>query len=395
MIKFTGIDEIVAIRRDIHAHPELCYEEHRTAALIEQKLKEWDIACTGGIGKTGVVGSIKAGTSNKTIGLRADMDALPMQEENNFAHRSRHDGKMHGCGHDGHTAILLAAARHLSENRNFDGTVRFIFQPAEEGGAGAKAMIEDGLFERFPCDAVFGLHNWPGMPEGSFGYRAGPLMASSNIFRINIRGKGGHAAAPQDSADPVPVIAQLVQALQTVVSRNIRPIDAAVLSITQIHAGTASNVIPDHGWIGGAVRAFSDEVVDLIEARMKQLAAQIANAFGCTSEVTFERRYPALVNSEAETELCAEVMRGLYGAEKSVEYVFEHEPVMPSEDFAFMLQKRPGSYIFLGNGDGSHRQPDHGLGPCLLHNPSYDFNDNLLGIGASFWVRLTEKYLSK
>ena len=378
MIQFTGIDEIVAIRREIHAHPELCYEEHRTAALVEKKLKEWGIECTTGVGKTGVVGSIKSGTSSKTIGLRADMDALPMQEENNFAHRSRHDGKMHGCGHDGHTAILLAAAKHLSENRNFDGTVRFIFQPAEEGGAGAKAMIEDGLFERFPCDAVFGLHNWPGMPEGSFGYRAGPLMASSNVFRINIRGKGGHAAAPQDSADPVPVIAQLVQALQTVVSR---------------HAGTASNVIPDHGWIGGAVRAFTDEVVDLIEARMNKLAAQIAEAFSCTSEVIFERRYPALVNSEAETKLCAEVMRSLYGEEKSAEYVFEHEPVMPSEDFSFMLQEKPGCYVFLGNGDGSHRQPDHGLGPCLLHNPSYDFNDNLLGIGASFWVRLTEKYL--
>ncbi|NLY63972.1 MAG: amidohydrolase [Alcaligenaceae bacterium] len=393
MIPFPGLDEIVAIRRDIHAHPELCYEENRTAALVEKKLKEWGIECTTGIGVTGVVGSITAGDSGKVIGLRADMDALPMQEENNFAHRSRYDGKMHGCGHDGHTAILLAAARHLSETRNFNGTVRFIFQPAEEGGAGAKAMIDDGLFERFPCDAVFGMHNWPGMIEGGFSYRAGPLMASSNIFRIDLHGKGGHAAAPQDSADPIPAITQLVQSLQTIVSRNLRPIDAAVLSVTQIHSGTATNVIPDHAWIAGAVRAFSNEAVDLVEERMQTLAAHIAASHGCTSEVVFERRYPALVNSEAETALCAEVMRELYG-EKNAEYVFESEPVMPSEDFAFMLQELPGSYVFLGNGDGSHRQPDHGLGPCMLHNPSYDFNDRLLGIGASYWVRLAEKYLS-
>ncbi len=394
MIEIKNLQEMVTLRRDIHAHPELAYEENRTADVIARTLSRWGIPHETGIGKTGIVATLKAGESSRTIALRADMDALPMQEENHFAHRSTHDGKMHGCGHDGHTTMLLTAAHHLNETRNFDGTVHFIFQPAEEGAAGAKAMLDDGLLERFPCDAIFGMHNWPGLPEGAFGYRSGPLMASSNVFKITVHGKGGHAAAPHDCVDPVPAIAQIAVALQTIVSRSIRPIDPVVLSITQIHTGSANNVIPDSGWLAGAVRGFSDAVVDKVEARIRELAGQISAAFGCACDVHFDRKYPPLVNTPAETDFCRQVMQQMYG-EKSVEMVREHVQVMPSEDFSFFLRELPGSYVFLGNGDGSHREPDHGLGPCMLHNPSYDFNDNLIPIGASYWIRLTEAYLAK
>jgi hippurate hydrolase len=393
MLEIKNLQEMVDVRRDIHAHPELAYEENRTAQVICRKLKEWGIPYEAGIGKTGVVATIRAGSADKAIALRADMDALPMQEENRFAHRSQHDGKMHGCGHDGHTTMLLTAAHYLNETRNFDGTVHLIFQPAEEGAAGAKAMLDDGLLERFPCEAIFGMHNWPGLPEGAFGYRSGPLMASSNVFKITVSGKGGHAAAPADCADPVPAIAQIAVALQTIVSRSVRPIDPAVLSITQIHTGSANNVIPDSGWLAGAVRCFSDDVIDVMEKRMRELATQIASSFGCTCEVEFDRRYPPLVNTPDETEFCRQVMESLYG-ERSADMVRENVQVMPSEDFSFFLRERPGSYVFLGNGEGSHREPDHGLGPCMLHNPSYDFNDNLIPIGASYWIRLTEMYLA-
>nr|WP_225591282.1 M20 aminoacylase family protein [Achromobacter sp. ACM01] len=391
VLELSNLDEIVALRRDIHMHPELCYEEHRTAKVVADTLRGWGIETHTGIAKTGVVGVIKRGTSDRAIMLRADMDALPMQEENQFEHRSRHDGKMHGCGHDGHTAMLLAAARHLQAEGGFDGTVYLCFQPAEEGGAGGRAMIQDGLFERFPCEAVFGLHNWPGLPAGSIGVCSGPMMAAANGFKITVRGKGGHAAAPQDCSDPVPALFAIGQSLQTILTRSKRPLDAAVLSITQVQAGgSVINVIPNSAWLGGSVRAYSTAVVDLIERRMNEIAGNIAAAHGCEADVFFERRYPALVNTVAETEFCMEVIREVVGEDKAMVI----EPAMASEDFAFLLQEKPGCYVFLGNGDGEHRMAGHGLGPCMLHNASYDFNDSLIPAGASYWVRLAQRYLA-
>jgi len=391
VLELSNLEEIVALRRDIHMHPELCYEEHRTAKVVADTLRGWGIETHTGIAKTGVVGVIKRGTSDRAIMLRADMDALPMQEENQFEHRSRHDGKMHGCGHDGHTAMLLAAAQHLQTAGGFDGTVYLCFQPAEEGGAGGRAMIQDGLFTRFPCEAVFGMHNWPGLPAGSFGVCAGPMMAAANGFKITVKGKGGHAAAPQDCADPVPALFAIGQSLQTILTRSKRPLDAAVLSITQVQAGgTVINVIPNTAWLGGSVRAYSTDVVDLIERRMNEIAGNIAAAHGCEADVFFERRYPALVNTVAETEFCMNVMREVVGDERALTI----EPAMASEDFAFLLQEKPGCYVFLGNGDGEHRMAGHGLGPCMLHNASYDFNDALIPAGASYWVRLAQRYLA-
>lgn len=387
----TNLDEIVALRRDIHMHPELCYEEHRTAKVVADTLRGWGIETHTGIAKTGVVGVIKRGTSDRAIMLRADMDALPMQEENQFEHRSRHDGKMHGCGHDGHTAMLLAAAHHLQTAGGFDGTVYLCFQPAEEGGAGGRAMIQDGLFTRFPCEAVFGMHNWPGLPAGAFGVCSGPMMAAANGFKITVKGKGGHAAAPQDCNDPVPALFAIGQSLQTILTRSKRPLDAAVLSITQVQAGgSVINVIPNTAWLGGSVRAYRTEVVDLIERRMNEIAGNIAAAHGCEADVFFERRYPALVNTVAETDFCMEVMRDVVGEDRALTI----EPAMASEDFAFLLQEKPGCYVFLGNGDGEHRMAGHGLGPCMLHNASYDFNDSLIPAGASYWVRLAQRYLA-
>ena len=391
MLELSNLDEIVALRRDIHMHPELCYEEHRTAKVVADALRGWGIETHTGIAKTGVVGVIRCGTSDRAIMLRADMDALPMQEENQFDHRSRHDGKMHGCGHDGHTAMLLAAAQHLQTAGGFDGTVYLCFQPAEEGGAGGRAMIQDGLFTRFPCAAVFGMHNWPGLPAGSFGVCSGPMMAAANGFKITVKGKGGHAAAPQDCNDPVPALFAIGQSLQTILTRSKRPLDAAVLSITQVQAGgSVINVIPNTAWLGGSVRAYSTDVVDLIERRMKEIAGNIAAAHGCEADVFFERRYPALVNTVAETEFCMDVMRDVVGADRALVI----EPAMASEDFAFLLQEKPGCYVFLGNGDGEHRMAGHGLGPCMLHNASYDFNDSLIPAGASYWVRLAQRYLA-
>lgn len=391
MLELSNLDEIVALRRDIHMHPELCYEEHRTAKVVADALRGWGIETHTGIAKTGVVGVIRRGTSDRAIMLRADMDALPMQEENQFDHRSRHDGKMHGCGHDGHTAMLLAAAQHLQTAGGFDGTVYLCFQPAEEGGAGGRAMIQDGLFTRFPCEAVFGMHNWPGLPAGSFGVCSGPMMAAANGFKITVKGKGGHAAAPQDCNDPVPALFAIGQSLQTILTRSKRPLDAAVLSITQVQAGgSVINVIPNTAWLGGSVRAYSTDVVDLIERRMKEIAGNIAAAHGCEADVFFERRYPALVNTVAETEFCMDVMRDVVGEDRALVI----EPAMASEDFAFLLQERPGCYVFLGNGDGEHRMAGHGLGPCMLHNASYDFNDSLIPAGASYWVRLAQRYLA-
>jgi hippurate hydrolase len=382
--------EMAAIRRDLHAHPELCFEEVRTADVVAAKLTEWGIPIHRGLGTTGVVGIVKAGTSGRAIGLRADMDALPMQEFNTFAHTSQHQGKMHACGHDGHTAMLLAAAKHFATHRNFDGTVYLIFQPAEEGGGGAREMVKEGLFDKFPMQAVFGMHNWPGMEQGQFAVSAGPVMASSNEFKITIRGKAGHAAMPHNALDPVVVAAQMVQAFQTIVSRNLKPIDAGVISVTMVHAGEATNVIPDSCELQGTVRTFSLSVLDLIEQRMRVVAEHTASAFGMLCEFEFDRNYPPTINSVAESDFARGVMADLVGAER----VIAQEPTMGAEDFAYMLLEKPGCYAFLGNGDGAHRAMGHGGGPCMLHNPSYDFNDALIPLGASYWVRLAETWLA-
>ncbi len=381
--------EMTAIRRDIHAHPEIRYEENRTADVVAAKLESWGIRVVRGLGKTGVVGVLRNGQGTRSIGLRADMDALPIQEANRFAHRSRHDNRMHACGHDGHTTMLLAAAKHLSQHRNFDGTVNFIFQPAEEGGAGAKAMMDDGLFREFPCDAVFGMHNWPGFKAGQMGFCVGPTMASSNEFEITIEGRGAHAALPHLGVDPVIVATHVVQALQTIVSRNKKPIDTAVLSVTQIHSGDAYNVIPEQAVVRGTVRTFTIETLDLVERRMREITEKLPPVFGATGSMRFLRNYPPLVNHAKETAFCREVGADVVGVENALDF----EPTMGSEDFAFMLLEKPGCYVMLGNGEGTHREIGHGAGPCMLHNPSYDFNDELIPIGASYWVRLVEKFL--
>jgi amidohydrolase len=383
-------DEIRAIRRDIHAHPELCYEEQRTSDLVADQLRAWDIEVTRGLGKTGVVGVLRKGTGKRVIGLRADMDALPIPELNTFGHASQHPNKMHACGHDGHTAMLLGAAQYLSRHRDFDGTVVFIFQPAEEGGGGAKAMIEDGLFERFPVDAVFALHNWPGMPAGEFGARVGATQASSNEFEIRIKGSGSHAAIPHDGVDPVFTAMQIGTGLQSIMTRNKRPIDAAVLSITQIKAGHATNVIPDVATLGGTVRTFSVDVLDLIETRMKEIVAATAAAYRCTAEVEFVRNYPPTVNTEKETHFALGVMQDIVGMDKVETNI---DPTMGAEDFSYMLLEKPGCYAYIGNGVGAHREHGHGLGPCMLHNSSYDFNDEVLSLGATYWVRLVQRFL--
>ena len=380
---------MAAIRRDIHAHPELCFEEIRTADLVAQKLTEWGIPIHRGMGKTGVVGILKCGSSDRAIGLRADMDALPMQEFNHFDHASQHAGKMHACGHDGHVAMLLAAAQYLAKHRDFDGTVYFIFQPAEEGGGGAREMMRDGLFDKFPMQAVYGMHNWPGLKEGQFALSAGPVMASSNEFKITIHGKGCHAALPHNGIDPVLVACQMVQAFQTIISRNKKPVDAGVISVTMINAGEATNVVPDHCELQGTVRTFSLDVLDLLEQRMRDIAQHTCAAFGATCTFEFERNYPPTINHLAETSFARDVMTDIVGADN----VLAQEPTMGAEDFSYMLQAKPGAYCFIGNGDGGHREMGHGEGPCTLHNPNYDFNDRLIPLGATYWVKLVEASL--
>ena len=387
----TQAAAITAIRRDIHAHPELCFEENRTADMVAAKLSEWGIPVHRGLGTTGVVGIVKNGTSSRAVGLRADMDALPIQEFNTFKHASQHPGKMHACGHDGHVAMLLAAAQHFARHRNFDGTVYLIFQPAEEGGGGAREMIKDGLFDKFPMEAVFGMHNWPGEQVGKFAVSPGPVMASTAEFKITIRGKGSHAALPHNGIDPVPVACQMVQAFQTIISRNMKPIDAGVISVTMIHAGEATNVVPDSCELQGTVRAFREEVQDLIERRMQQVAEHVCAAHEAKCEFEFRRNYPATVNSAAEAEFARGVMASIVGPDN----VMVQEPTMGAEDFAFMLQAKPGAYCFIANGDGAHREMGHGAGPCMLHNPSYDFNDDLIPLGATYWVKLAEEWLAR
>lgn len=384
-----NISSIRNIRHDIHAHPELSFEEVRTADLVASTLSDWGIPIHRGLGKTGVLGIIKAGSSEQAIGLRADMDALPIQEHNRFAHASRHPGKMHGCGHDGHVAMLLAAARYLASHRHFDGTVYLIFQPAEEYGGGAHEMIKDGLFERFPMQAVYGMHNWPGLPVGQFAISPGPVMASSNTFHILVQGKGCHAALPHLGLDPVPVAAQIILALQTILTRNANPIDSGLISVTMVHGGEASNVIADNCELSGTVRTFSTALLDMIEQRMRDISEHICLAHGMTCEFEFTRNYPPTVNHVAPAVLARQAMAGVVGPDN----VLEQQPTMGAEDFAFMLQALPGCYCFIGNGEGDHRSAGHGAGPCTLHNASYDFNDDILTLGASYWVRLVEASL--
>lgn len=385
--------EMAAFRRDIHAHPELCFEEQRTADKVAQALDQLGIEVHRGLGKTGLVGvihgALQANGANRSIGFRADMDALPIQEVNTFEHASKYPGKMHGCGHDGHTAMLMAAARHLAKHREFAGTVYLIFQPAEEGGGGAREMIKDGLFERFDIDAVFAIHNWPGMPAGTLGVSPGPVMASSNEFAITIRGKGAHAAMPHLGLDPVPVACQLVQAFQTIVSRSVNPNDSAVISVTQINAGETTNVIPNTCQLAGTVRTFSNDVLDQIELQMQTLTANITAGFGMQADFEFVRNYPPTVNDGSASAFVRQAVTELLSPEQIVAQV----PTMGAEDFSYMLQEKPGAYIFLGNGSGDHRALGHGAGPCTLHNPSYDFNDNLLPIGAAVWVTLANAWL--
>lgn len=381
---------IAALRRDIHAHPELCFEEVRTADLVAHQLQSWGIEVHRGLGKTGLVGVIQGRPGPRALGLRADMDALPMTEHNHFAHASQHPGKMHACGHDGHTAMLLAAAQYLAGNRDFAGTVYLVFQPAEEGGGGAAAMMRDGLFTRFPMDAIFGMHNWPGMAAGQFAIKSGPCFASSNEFHIVIHGKGCHAAMPHLGIDPVPVACQMVQGFQSIITRNMRPIDTGVISTTMIQAGEATNVVPDFVTVQGTVRTFTSEVLDLIEERMRAVAEHTCAAYGARCDFSFHRNYPPTINHADETDFVRQVMTEVVG----VDNVLEFEPTMGAEDFSYYLQQKPGAYFLIGNGDGTHREGGHGMGPCMLHNPSYDFNDQLIPLGASLWVQLARRWLA-
>lgn len=390
---FADISRFVALRRDIHMHPELGFEEHRTSKIVADLLREWGIEVHTGVAGTGVVGVLKCGDGKRTIGLRADLDALPLQEENHFPHRSQHDGRMHACGHDGHTTMLLAAAWHLSKTRDFSGTVNFIFQPAEEmGKAGALKMIEDGLFERFPCEAVFALHNFAIEGVGSFALNHAALMASSNTWKVTMHGRGTHASLPHTGVDPVGAVIDLAQQLQSLVPRVIPSTERALLAVTQLRGSDAPNVIPDLASVGGTIRTFSVEATDKLEAGLRRLAEGVAQAHGCTAEIFFRRASPPVVNHEREARFAAEVMREVVGADR----VDEHLPaVMGAEDFAHMLRVKPGCYAFIGNGDGSHRLPDHGAGPCIIHNTSFDFNDEIIPIGASYYVRLVQRWLAQ
>jgi hippurate hydrolase len=374
--------ELVAFRRDLHAHPEVAFEEHRTAGRIAAELERLGIEVHRGLARTGVVGTLRAGDGTRAIGLRADMDALPIAEQNGFEHRSRHAGRMHACGHDGHATMLLGAARYLAATRRFDGIVHFIFQPAEENEGGGQVMVREGLFDRFPVEAVYGMHNWPGLPAGQFGLRPGPMMAGFNLFEIVVTGRGSHAAMPHQGTDPVVAGAALVQALQTLTSRNLSPLDSGVVSVTQFHAGDTWNVIPSEVVIRGTTRAFTPAVQDLLEDGLRRVCSGIAAGHGCQVAVRYERRYPALVNSEPQSRIAREVLESLVGADN---LRWGYEPTMGGEDFAFMLEARPGCYVFIGNGPGE--------GGCMLHNAHYDFNDDILALGASYWVRLVEHCL--
>jgi amidohydrolase len=379
------LPELAAWRQEIHAHPETAFEEKRTGDFVAARLRDFGIEVHRGLAGTGVVGTL-AGRhpGGRAIALRADMDALHIHEKNAVAYASTAPGKMHACGHDGHTTMLLGAARYLAETRNFAGTVHFIFQPAEENEGGGRVMVEDGLFERFPVEAVYGMHNWPGMAAGKFATRPGAMMASFDIFEIIVKGKGGHAALPHLGVDPVIAAAQIATGLQTIASRTINPLESAVVSVTQIHGGDTWNVIPDEVVLRGTARSFKPAVQKAIEAGIRRIAEGVAAAMGAGVELRYERRYPPTVNSPAETATALGIAAEIVGA-SNVDG--DLQPTMGSEDFAFMLQAKPGCYVFIGNGTG-----DKATG---LHNPHYDFNDEILPIGASYWARLVERVLDK
>ena len=384
LLDLPFLAELTALRRDIHAHPELAFNENRTADIVARELRAYGLEVHTGIAKTGVVGLLKAGSGKRMIGLRADMDALPLAEMNEFPHHSKYAGRMHACGHDGHTAILLGAARHLAANPDFDGTVAFIFQPAEESEGGAAVMIEDGLFERFPVESVFGLHNWPGIPVGQMAVMPGPVMAGTCAFEISVRGHGCHAAMPHQGIDTIVVGSHLVQALQTVVARNLHPCESAVVSVTQFHSGEAWNIIPEDAVLRGTIRAFKPEVQEQVERAIERLCNGVAATYGAQIGVRFDHRYPPTVNSAAEADFCRHVAAGVFGQEHVLTDVL---PSMGAEDFAYMLREKPGCYVWLGNGPGT--------GGCTLHNPHYDFNDDILALGVSYWAHLVHRALPK
>ncbi|MEX3968474.1 M20 aminoacylase family protein [Paraburkholderia sp. EG286B] len=375
-------EEMIALRHEIHAHPELGFEEFVTSDLVAQRLTEWGYEVHRGLGGTGVVGTLKVGDGKQRLGLRADMDALPIHENTGLDYASRIPGKMHACGHDGHTAMLLAAAKHLAQSRNFSGTLHLIFQPAEEGLGGAKRMLDEGLFERFPCDAVFAMHNMPGFPTGKLGFRAGPFMASSDTVIIDIDGRGGHGAVPHKAIDPVVVCANVVLALQTIVSRNVPPLDMAIVTVGAIHSGDAPNVIPQTAQMRLSVRALRPEVRDLLQERITALVHAQASAYGATARIDYQRRYPVLVNDAAMTAFAQDVARDWLGEDG---LIHDMAPLTGSEDFSFLLERCAGSYLIIGNGDGE--------GGCMVHNPGYDFNDDCLATGAAYWVQLAERFL--
>lgn len=388
MVSLSAIQQItpryVSLRHDIHAHPELAFKEARTSDLVAEALASLGVAVHRGLAGTGVVGTLRCGSGERAIALRADMDALPLQERNDFAHRSRHDGRMHACGHDGHTAMLLAAADYLAQTRNFDGSVHFIFQPAEESEGGGRVMVEQGLFELFPVEAVFGMHNWPGLPAGQFGVFPGPVMASTDRFDITLTGHGAHAAMPHQGTDVILAGSALLQALQSIVSRTLDPLDSAVLSVTRFHAGEAYNILPDKAQLAGTVRAFTEEVRAQVQSAMRRTCKGIAEAHGVHVGLEFKSGYPATVNSAREAEWCREAAAGIVGADN---VRGDLRPSMGAEDFSYMLQQKPGCYVWLGNGMGE--------GGCMLHNPHYDFNDDILPIGAAYWAQLVERLLPR
>ena len=376
--------ELTAIRHDLHAHPELAFQESRTAALVAERLAAWGFEVHRGLAKTGVVGVLKNGNSRRGVGLRADMDCLPMHETGAVPYRSRHEGRMHACGHDGHTTMLLGAARYLAETRHFDGTAYLIFQPAEEGGGGGQVMVQEGLFERFPANEVYALHNWPLMAPGKIAVRAGPMMAATDEVQITVRGRGGHAAVPQLAVDPVVACAHIITALQTIASRNVNPLDAVVVSVCSMQTSQvgAFNVIPEAVRLVGTVRSFRAETRDLAERKVKEIASKVAEALGASAEIDYRRGYPATVNSEREAQFAARVGERIFGKDN---VVTDAEPTMGGEDFSYLLQARPGAYVWLGQGGGP--------GGCFLHNPNFDFNDEVIPLGAGYLAALVEEAL--
>ena len=375
------IDEMVAIRHQIHENPELGFNELKTGDKVASLLKSWGFDVVRGVGKTGIVGTLKVGHGKKIIGIRADMDALPIEEETNLDYSSKNEGVMHACGHDGHTTILLTAARYLAETKNFDGTVRVIFQPAEESYGGGKKMIDDGLFEKFPCDRIYGLHNWPGFPSGTLRFTKGPMMASVDTAYITVRGKGGHGARPETTIDPIVAASSIVMALQTIVSRNVPPLEAALVTVGMFKGGSVSNVIPEEVKMELTIRAFSAKIRDILQERICKLAKSQAESYGAKAIINYERGYPVTVNDAESIDFALGVAKQVVGDKNVVENA---EPLTPSEDFSYMLEKVPGAYIIMGNGDSAG-----------LHTPHYNFNDDGIAVGATLWGALVEKYLAK